>query len=98
MSTTREAEQAATEAVDGSPRSVTFGQGKDAITLNIPRKWKRFKFMRRLNSGDMVGALEVVFGEERVEMLDELEITEEEFTDALETIAQALGGVKVGNS
>lgn len=84
--------------VDDAPRRVTFGAGEEAVTLDIPRKWKRFKFMRRLNSGDMVGALECVFGVEAVEQLDELDLTEDEFTDSLEVIAKALGGVSMGNS
>lgn len=98
MTQKTEAAEAAANEVDDGPRTVTFGTGEKAVTLDIPRKWKRFKFMRRVNAGDIIGALEVVFGEECVEQLDDLDVTEQEFTDAIETVAKALGGVTVGNS
>ncbi|MFI0481744.1 hypothetical protein [Actinomadura sp. 9N215] len=77
---------------------VTFGDGPDAITLVVPRRWQRFKFLRRINSGDIIGALESVFGVEQVERLDEIDIDEKEFSDVLETLAEALGGTSAGNS
>lgn len=93
-----EALAAEAETDDTKRKTVTFGTGDDAITLDIPRRWKRFKFMRRINGGDMIGALECVFGADMVELLDELDLTEDEFTESLEEIASALGGVTVGNS
>lgn len=77
---------------------VTFGTGPDTVTLTVPRKWQRFKFLRRINSGDVIGALESVFGVEAVEALDEIEIDEHEFNDVLEKLAEALGGTSMGNS
>lgn len=77
---------------------ITFGTGPDTVTLTVPRKWQRFKFLRRINSGDVIGALESVFGVEAVESLDEIEIDEHEFSEVLETLAEALGGTSAGNS
>jgi hypothetical protein len=83
---------------EGGPREVHFGDEDDGVTLVIPRKWKRFKFMRAINRGDVTTALEAVFGAEAVVPLDEIDVTEEQFTAALEKIAESLGGVEVGNS
>lgn len=83
---------------EGAPQEVLFGDPEDGIRLVIPRKWKRFKFMRAVARGDMIAALEAVFGAEAIEPLDELDVTEEQFTAVLEQIAASLGGVEVGNS
>lgn len=94
---TEAAEAVAAEA-EKSPKDVTFGTGEDALTLTIPRKWKRFKFMRALSRGDVAVAMEAVFGPDMAALLEEIEMTEDEFTEAMETIAKAIGGVTVGNS
>ncbi|MBT2213457.1 hypothetical protein [Actinomadura sp. NEAU-AAG7] len=77
---------------------VTIGDGPDAVTLTVPRKWQRFRFLRRINSGDVIGALESVFGAEAVEALDDIEIDDVQFDEILETLAGALSGTTAKNS
>lgn len=93
-------------------RTLTLGEGGDAVTVEIPRKWKRFKFLRALNRGDIPTALEaiwqptvtVVAGETvttdhpSITLLEESDLTQEDFDSAMEQIAEALGGTSGGNS
>lgn len=83
--------------VAGKVRTVTFGSGDDALVLDIPRKWKRFKFMRAINSGDLMGALEAVFGLDRLAEIEDIDVDEDEFGQALEVLGKALGGEDLGN-
>lgn len=73
------------------------------VDLLLPRKWKRFKFMRRLRSGDLWGALEAIWpptndkdGEEEVHpelaKLEELEVDEDEFRLTIERLGETLMG------
>lgn len=78
-------------------QTVTFGSGDDAVTLIVPKKWKRFKLLRAINSGDILGALEAAFGAEQVALLDDVDVDESEFLTALESLALALGGTSQGN-
>lgn len=106
------AEAIAAEVAGKTPRTLTFGEGEGAVELEIPRKWKRFKFMRSLARGDISAALESVWlpiksrdedGNEVVSenpalaVLEELEIDETEFETALERLAEALSGTSAGN-
>jgi hypothetical protein len=84
--------------VEGREKLITFGSGADAVTLVVPRKWQRFKFLRRINAGDIIGALEAVFGPEQVERLDEIDIDPDEFSAVLESLGESLGGTSGGNS
>ena len=61
MAQTRKAVQAAADEGEGRPRTLTFGQGEDAVTVEVPRKWKRFKFMRAMARGDVAGCLDSIW-------------------------------------
>lgn len=67
------------------------------ISLVIPKKYKRFKFSRKLATGDVMGALEVVFGKDPVADLEELEMDDDEFEIFMERLGEALGGTSVKN-
>lgn len=58
-------EPAAAEAADaeanGVRRVLTIGDGDDAVTVEIPRKFKRLKFLRALRSGNTPGALDAIW-------------------------------------
>lgn len=97
------------EETTKTPRTITFGSGDDALTLDIPRKFKRFKFMRALSSGDLGKALTAIWepvpgpdGEPEdhpaLAALDELDMDDQEFNDAMEAIGRAVGGTDKGNS
>lgn len=105
---TQAAEAAEAEAT-GRRKTVTFGDGDDAITLEIPRKWKRFKFLRALGRGDIGAALEAIWQpipDEKGELqthpsvlaLEEVDIDEDDFKIVLEALGEALGGTDAGNS
>mgnify|MGYP001101971580 CR=1 FL=1 len=83
--------------VEDVPRTVTFGEGDGAITLTVPAKWKRFKFLRCINGGDIYGAIEAVFGLDQAALLDDLETDEDEFGSVLEKLAEGLAGTSAGN-
>jgi hypothetical protein len=113
MSTPRKppATAAADEAGKG-PKTLTFGEGEDALTVDVPRKWKRFKFMRAMARGDVAGCLDAIWppskgrdalGQEidephpTVAQIEDLELDDEEFLAAFEGLADALGGTSAGN-
>lgn len=113
---TEENFMSAVEALDAesgeaakTPRTITFGSGDDALTLDIPRKFKRFMFMRALSSGDLGKALTAIWqpvpgldGEPEehpaLAALDELDMDDVEFNAAMEAIGRAVGGTDKGNS
>lgn len=103
MSDDRAAQALVAEAT-GKTRTVTFGAGESALTVQIPRKWKRFKFLRAISSGDIWRALEAVWPPVKgadnpvLAQLEGLDLEEDEFADAIEQIADALGGTGSGNS
>lgn len=53
--------EAADAEANGVRRVLTIGEGDDAITIEIPRKFKRLRFVRRLRSGDIGGALDAIW-------------------------------------
>jgi hypothetical protein len=67
------------------------------LELVIPRKYKRFKFARKLASGDVMSALELVFGVEAVSDLEDLEMDDDEFDLFMERLGEALGGTSAKN-
>jgi hypothetical protein len=69
---------------------------KRVLELTIPRKFKRFKFARKAGAGDFVGALEVVFGAEALEPLEDLDMDQEEWEDFMNRLGEAIAGT--GNS
>lgn len=71
--------------------------GDTTVTLTVPKKWKRFKFIKAISSGDAYGALSAVFGEDQLEPLFELDVDEDALTGLLESLAEALGGTDQGN-
>lgn len=74
------------EGPDGEVQEMTW-------SVEVPRKFKRFKFARRANQGDYFGALEVVFGGSSVlEPLEEWSMDAEEFQALMEALGEALGG------
>lgn len=78
------------EGPDGEVQEMTW-------SVEVPRKFKRFKFARRANQGDYFGALEVVFGGSSVlEPLEEWSMDAEEFQALMEALGEAVGGA--GNS
>lgn len=111
-------EKAAVEAAEaeatGKARTITFGEGEDARTFDLPRKWKRFKFMRALGRGDIAGCLDSIWPPSKakdpitgqmvdkphpvVEEIEDLDIDEDDFERAFEALGNALGGTSAGNS
>jgi hypothetical protein len=70
--------------------------GVETMSLEIPRKFKRFKFSRRVAAGDYLGALEVVFGRDVLEPLEDWDMDAEEFEGFMTALGEAIGGT--GNS
>lgn len=96
MSDITAAEHAHAEAT-GRSRVFTWtyqdGDGQErALELTIPRKFKRFRFARKAAQGDFVGALEVVFGAEALEPLDDVEMDAAEWERFMTSLGEALGG------
>lgn len=83
--------------VEATRKTVTIGAGDNAVTLTVPEKWKRFKYLRCINSGDTVGALEAAFGPEQVVLLEDIDVDRNEFDSILDKLVQALSGTSVGN-
>jgi hypothetical protein len=70
---------------------------EDTLSLVIPRKFKRFKFMRRIAQGDLVGALELVFGPDALRPMDDWDMANDEW-DAIQTsLNEAINDVSTGN-
>lgn len=103
------AAKAAHAEAEGRVKVLTIGEGDDQIVLEIPRKWKRFKFMRALKRGDIAGAVDAIWpptvgedGEEvphpSVAKLEEADLEDDEFDGVLEVLAKSLGGTSAGNS
>ena len=85
----------------GKTRTVAFGP---AFTAELPEKWKRFKFMRAMARGDMGAALDAVWPPASdgtphpvVAAIEDLDLTEEEFNAAMESLAEAVAGTSRGN-
>jgi hypothetical protein len=57
---TEAAEASEAEAVE-RVRVLSIGEGDGAVTVQVPRKFKRLKFMRALRAGDMAGALDAIW-------------------------------------
>lgn len=111
-------EKTAVDAVEaeatGKDRTITFGAGEDAATFDLPRKWKRFRFMRAMARGDMAGCLDAIWPPSKekdpitgqmvdkphpiVEEIEDLDLAEEDFEAAFEALGNALGGTSAGNS
>ena len=106
--------QAATDEAEGKSRTITFGEGEDAATFDLPRKWKRFRFMRALGRGDIAGCLDSIWPPSKekdpmtgqmvdkphpvVEQIEDLDVDEADFEAAFEALGNALGGTSAGNS
>lgn len=99
------AEHAHAEATGKKDRTFTWvhkeetpdGVQEMTWSVVVPRKFKRFKFARRANSGDYMGALEVVFGDPEVlAPLEDWNLDAEEFQAIMEALGEAVGGT--GNS
>lgn len=69
------------------------------FTLALPRKYKRFKFAKKLATGDIVGALAVIVGPNSpaLEELEDLELDDEEFEIFMERLGEAIGGTTAKN-
>ncbi|WP_395109780.1 hypothetical protein [Actinomadura sp. SCN-SB] len=113
MSSKATAARAAAAEGDSKPRTITFGDGEDALTVELPRKFKRFKFMRAMARGDVAGCLDAIWPPSKgrdalgqdidephptVAQIEDLELDHEEFLDAFEQIGQHFGGTNLGNS
>lgn len=114
MTTPRKpAAKAAADEGSKKAKTLTFGDGEDALTVDLPRKWKRFKFMRAMARGDVAGCLDAIWpptkgkdalGQEvdephpTVAQIEELDLDDEEFLDAFEQLGEAIGGTSSGNS
>jgi len=55
------AAKAASDEATGKKRVLTIGEGDEAVTVEIPRKFKRLKFIRALRAGDTPGALDAIW-------------------------------------
>jgi hypothetical protein len=102
---TAPAEHAHAEATGKKDRTFTWTHkedGPDGVqevtwSVEIPRKFKRFKFARRAAAGDYMGALEIVFGDPEVlAPLEDWDLDSEEFQAIMEALGEAVGGT--GNS
>ncbi|MFW5415106.1 hypothetical protein J0910_00335 [Nocardiopsis sp. CNT-189] len=87
---------AETADAEATGRQIVFrmplGDG-ETLELVLPRRWKRFKFMRRMSQGDLWGAIETVgFSEEQLERLEDADVTEEEFEEAIRRLGETLTG------
>lgn len=98
------AAKAASDEATGKTRifvwKYTDDDGNDQeLTLTIPRKYKRFKFSRKLATGDVMGALETVFKNQKdaVAQIEEIEMDDDEFELFMERLGEALGGTSVKN-
>lgn len=100
------AAKAASDEATGKPRVFVWkykvetddGETEDRqLELVIPKKYKRFKFARKLASGDVMSALELVFGVEAVSDLEDLEMDDDEFDLFMERLGEALGGTSAKN-
>ncbi len=94
--------KAASDEAKGKTRifvwKYTDDDGKEQeISLVIPKKYKRFKFSRKLASGDVMAALEVVFGVEAVSEVEEIAMDDEEFEVFMERLGEALAGTSAKN-
>jgi hypothetical protein len=69
------------------------------FTLPLPRKYKRFKFAKRLATGDIVAALAVIVGQDSPALveLEELELDDDEFEIFMERLGEAIGGTTAKN-
>jgi hypothetical protein len=67
------------------------------LDLVIPKKYKRLKFAKYLASGNILDALELVFGAEAAEELEELDMDDDEFDLFMERLGHALGGTNAKN-
>lgn len=106
--------EAAAAEGSGATRTITFGSGDDAVTVELPRKWKRFKFMRAMARGDIAGCLDSIWPPTRekdpitgqmvdkphpvVEQIEDIDVDDEDFNAAFERLGEALGGTSAGNS
>lgn len=99
------AAKAASDEATGKSRVFTwkYTVENDGVTedrqleLVIPKKYKRFKFARKLASGDVMSALELVFGADAVSDLEDLEMDDDEFDLFMERLGEALGGTSAKN-
>ena len=80
-----------------TPRTITIGEGDDAVTLTVPEKWKRLKFLRCVNESDTYGALVAAFGDDQVVLLEDLDLSRDEFDTTIERLLEALSGMSAGN-
>lgn len=55
------AETAEAEANGEQVRVLRIGEGDDQVIVEIPRKFKRLKFLRALRTGDTAGALDAIW-------------------------------------
>lgn len=105
--------KAAAEEGAKKPKTITFGEGDDALTVEVPRKWKRFKFMRALARGDVAACLDAIWPPSKgkdalgqpteephpiVAQVEDLDLDDDEFIAAFEQLGQAMGGTSLGNS
>ncbi len=103
MSEKTEAEQLDGEVQDLRP-TVTFGSGEDAVTVELPRKWKRLKLLKAMKYTDIWGALEAIWppvdGEQNpvLDQLEEADLDDDDLVAGIEQLGQALGGTSSGNS
>jgi hypothetical protein len=67
------------------------------LDLIVPRKFKRLKFTRLIAANDILGALELIFGAEKVSDLEDLEMDEDEFEMFMERLGEAIGGTSAKN-
>ncbi len=67
------------------------------LDLIVPRKFKRLKFTRLIAANDIMSALELIFGAEKVADLEDLEMDEDEFELFMERLGEAIGGTSAKN-
>lgn len=104
MSENEVAAEAVADESTGNEYELRIGE----FSAKIPRKFKRFKFMRAMSRGDLWAALESVWpntkdedGNEVNPVLDQLEdmdIDEDELLAVVEALGNSLAGTSAKNS
>lgn len=104
MSENEVAAKAAADESASNRYQLTIG---DDFSAEIPRKFKRFKFMRAMSRGDMWAALEAVWPNETddkgnevnpvLDQLAELDVDEDELLTVVEALGNSLAGTSGKN-
>jgi hypothetical protein len=66
----------------------------NGVTYRVKRKFKRLKFLRALDEGNLFSAFALALPEDDLERLEDSELEEAELEDLIEILAKAILGSK----